>query len=92
MLKFDLVNRGLYAFPRINQFINKIGKLQNKYIQIQTTFVKIHGQIYHRSSDLYPMNESDSEAFAQLYILDDELALKSDAPETIPYSMAIVQS
>ena len=41
-----------------------------------TTFVKIHGQIYHRSSDLYPMNESDSEAFAQLYILDDELALK----------------
>ena len=28
MLKFDLVNRGLYAFPRISQLIVKFGYAQ----------------------------------------------------------------
>ena len=38
-------------------------------------FLNLHGQLYHRASSLHP-NDGTSPKFAQLYIVDSELALR----------------
>ena len=62
---------------RINNlmaFASLGGQIKMKYGN-SAMFLHLHGQIYHRASSLHP-NDGLSPKYAQLYIVDSEIALR----------------